>query len=57
METKKNDKQSAKDTSSVSQRRHEEAKEFTKELIEELLSSASDNSAPARTPENKNNKQ
>ncbi len=56
METKKNDKQSAKDTSSVSQRRHEEAKEFTKELIEELLSSASDNSAPARTSD-KNNKQ
>jgi hypothetical protein len=56
MENKNNDKHSAKETPSVSQRRHEEAKEFTKTLIEELLSSDS-GGALARTLEEKTNMQ
>ncbi len=57
MEDKKNNTQSTRESSSVSQHRHQEAKDFTKEVIEELFSSASANSAPARTPDKKNNKQ
>ncbi|MBR1381799.1 MAG: hypothetical protein IJ554_04930 [Paludibacteraceae bacterium] len=56
MENKNNDKHSAKETPSVSHRRHEEAKEFTKTLIEELLSSDS-GGALARTPDEKTNMQ
>ncbi len=55
METKKNDKQSTQESSSVSQHRHQEAKDFTKEVIEELFSSDKSDAAksPARTPEKK----
>ena len=58
MENKKNDNQSTQESSSVSQHRHQEAKDFTKEVIEELFSSdKSDKSdaakSPARTPDKK----
>ena len=60
MENKKNDNQSTQESSSVSQHRHQEAKDFTKEVIEELFSSdksdksdSSDTAAksPARPPD------
>jgi hypothetical protein len=50
MEDKGNNNQSTQESSSVSQHRHQAAKEFTKELIEELLSTGSDDT-PARTIE------
>jgi hypothetical protein len=53
MEDKGNNNQSTQESSSVSHHRHQAAKEFTKEVIEELFSSASANSAPARTPDKK----
>ena len=39
METKKNDNLAEQESVEVSQLRHEAAKDYTKELIEELLSS------------------
>ena len=39
METKKNDNLAEQESSDVSQHRHEAAKGYTKELIEEMLSS------------------
>ena len=39
MGKKENNNQSAQESSSVSQHRHQEAKDFTKEVIEELFSS------------------
>jgi len=39
METKKNDNLAEQESAEVSQLRHEAAKDYTKELIEELLSS------------------
>ena len=62
MENKKNDNQSTQESSSVLQHRHQEAQNFTKEVIEELFSSdksdksdSSDTAAksPARTPDKK----
>ena len=55
MENKKNDNQSTQESSSVSQHRHQEAKDFTKEVIEELFSSDKSDAAksPARTPDKK----
>lgn len=55
MENKKNDNQSTQESSSVSQHRHQEAKDFTKEVIEELFSSDESAAAksPARTPDKK----
>ena len=55
MENKKNDNQSTQESSSVSQHRHQEAKDFTKEMIEELFSSDKSDAAksPARTPDKK----
>ena len=55
MENKKNDDQSTQEPSFVSQHRHQEAKDFTKEVIEELFSSNKSDAAksPARTPNEK----
>ena len=55
MGKKENNNQSAQESPSVSQHRHQEAKDFTKEVIEELFSSDKSDAAksPARTPENK----
>ena len=51
MEDKGNNNQSTQESPPVTQHRHQEAKDFTKEVIEELFFSASANSAPARTPD------
>ena len=59
METKKNNSQSEPESPSAAQHRHEAAKDYTRELVEELLSSDDSDpsaSSPARTPEKKNNK-
>ena len=55
MGKKENNNQSAQESSSVSQHRHQEAKDFTKEVIEELFSSDESDAAksPARTPDKK----
>ena len=55
MENKKNNNQSTQESSSVSQHRHQEAKNFTKEVIEELFSFDKSDAAksPARTPDKK----
>lgn len=55
MGKKENNNQSAQESSSVSQHRHQEAKDFTKEVIEELFSSDKSDAAksPARTPDKK----
>jgi hypothetical protein len=55
MENKKNNNQSTQESSSVSQHRHQEAKDFTKEVIEELFSSDKSDAAKslARTPDKK----
>ena len=40
MGSTKNNKQSTQESPSVEEQRHKEAKEFTRQLVEELLSSA-----------------
>ncbi|MBR6304982.1 MAG: hypothetical protein IKR37_05115 [Paludibacteraceae bacterium] len=51
METKKNNSQSEPESPSAAQHRHEAAKDYTRELVEELLSSAH----PSVSPDDKKN--
>ena len=55
MEDKGNNNQSTQESPPVSQHRHQEAKDFTKEVIEELFSSDKSDAAKslARTPDKK----
>ena len=51
METKKNNSQSEPESPSAAQHRHEAAKDYMRELVEELLSSAH----PSVSPDDKKN--
>ena len=54
METKGNSNQTEQETSAASRLRHEAAKDYTRELIEELLSPLADNDSSIPGSQNHN---